>query len=124
MRKLYPSHVPTSGPQKVLLAASSALLALSDPTRTTQVARLGDVTSGPVLGRLRDRMRATEEGAQLLRDRPSLKDARILDALAASAPEHSLGRAYVDFMRGCDLDPLSRADVRYGTVSKGAIPVP
>ena len=46
---LYPSHIPTSLLQKLILAGGSAAAALSDPWRADMVAVNGEVTGLPAL---------------------------------------------------------------------------
>lgn len=43
-RVLYPTHVPTSPTQKVLLSVMSAFTVFSDPERGDMLATLGEVT--------------------------------------------------------------------------------
>ncbi len=112
MRRLYPGHVPTTAAQKVVLGASSAVLGFVDPRRTEQVARLGEVTGGRALVRMRDAMRASEEGRAVLRERPCFVEWARLDVLA-TLPKGSLGERFARFMVREGLDPHSRSAVQY-----------
>jgi ubiquinone biosynthesis protein COQ4 len=108
----YRGHVPTTGPQKAVLAVSSAVLGFLDPRHPERIARLGEVTAGGALAGMRDAMRESEEGRELLRERPSFKRWVRLDELG-QLPAGTLGAEYAQFMRVQGLDPLSRTDVRY-----------
>jgi ubiquinone biosynthesis protein COQ4 len=113
MKRLFPSHVPTTRPQKTLLGLSSAVLGFIDPTRTSHVARLGETTSCGALARMRDVMLESEEGRQILAERPCFKTWADPQRLVLSCPDGSLGNAFGRFMLREQLDPLSRADVRF-----------
>ncbi len=108
----YRGHVPTTGPQKAVLAVSSAVLGFLDPRHPERIARLGEVTACGALASMRDTMRASEEGRELLRERPSFKRWVRVEELAR-LPAGTLGAEYARFMTGQRLDPLSRSDVRY-----------
>lgn len=76
------------------------------------IAALGDLTSGPVLPRLRDRMLETPEGRQILRDRPKVNSQTVdMDKLSL-LPENSFGRAYVTWLERCGVTPDTREPVR------------
>ncbi len=73
MKRLYPSHVATSGAQKAVLGLCAAGLGFVQPRHTQAVATLGETTGAHALARMRERMRATQEGRKVLRNRPSFK---------------------------------------------------
>lgn len=73
------THVPTSPLQRLALLGSSAVISLLNTHRGDAVANVGELLfSEPALQDLRARMLKTEEGAQLLMDKP-----RVLDAARA-----------------------------------------
>jgi len=56
------THKPTTALEKAVVAATSALGALRDPTRADLVAALGDATGSAALAAMRRRMLADEIG--------------------------------------------------------------
>lgn len=108
----YVGHIPTTFGQKIVLGCASGLLSILDPRRVEQVARLGEVTGGIALCRMRDRMRGNEVGRLILKERPLLKRDICMEHVLA-LPEGTFGREYGEFMRYNGLDPHSRNDVRY-----------
>jgi ubiquinone biosynthesis protein COQ4 len=113
MKRLYPTHVPSTFPQKAVLAASSAVLGFIDPSRTQHVARLGETLSCGALGRMREVMRKSEDGRRVLAERPCFKSWADPESLVATCGVDTLGRRYGEFMLREKLDPLSRSDVRF-----------
>lgn len=71
---------------------------LRDPDELPQVFTMIEALSGPTHGLLRQRLRASVEGARLLRDRPEITPLLEDRAALARLPEGSLGRAYLAFM--------------------------
>ena len=81
------------------IAAVRAIRELfANPDETRYVFEIIEALQGPSLVRLRDRLRKTEQGRELLAEQPDLvpllKDRESLRAL----PEGSLGRAYLAFV--------------------------
>ncbi|XP_069913532.1 ubiquinone biosynthesis protein COQ4 homolog, mitochondrial isoform X2 [Oryctolagus cuniculus] len=95
---LYPDHIPTSPLQKALLAAGSAAMALYDPYRHDMVAVLGETTGRRTLKVLRDQMRRSPEGAQILQERPRISLSTLDLGKLRSLPDGSLGREYLHFL--------------------------
>jgi ubiquinone biosynthesis protein COQ4 len=75
------------------------------------VAALGETTAGPALPRLRDRMLETEEGRQILKDRPVVNTTTVDMSKLAHYPEGSFGHAYVTWLERCGVTPDTRTPV-------------
>jgi len=76
------------------------------------VAAFGELTAGPVLPRLRDKMLASEEGRAILKERPRINTHTVdMDALS-KLPEGTFGRAYIAWLDRCGVTPDTRAPVR------------
>lgn len=101
---------------RTALAAGAAVVALTNPARADLIAVLGDVTSGPVLRRLRNRIGSTSDGRSML---DALHPARFPEHGSASLtilrelPDGSLGREYARFMDVRKFTPESRHAVRF-----------
>lgn len=101
---------------RTALAAGAAVVALANPARADLIAVLGDVTSGPVLRRLRHRVGSTPEGRSML---DALHPARFPEHGGASLtalrnlPDGTLGREYARFMDVRKFSPESRHAVRF-----------
>ncbi len=74
-----------------------------------RVAILTESTAAWYLPQLRKRLLLEPEGRRLLRDRP-LVTHRWIPKLELM-PEHSFGKAYLDFLKCNELDPDSRTPV-------------
>lgn len=84
---------------------------------TDMVAAVADLTSGPVLPGLRDKMLASPEGRRILKERPRIKtDTVDMDKLAL-LPEGTFGNAYVTWLERCGVTPDTREPVRSATYS-------
>ena len=111
--KLYPGHVPTSFVQKAILGVGSAVAGLTDPWRADMVAVNGEVTGQLALASMRDKMRATDEGRRILKDRPRINTHTVdFDALK-SLPETTVGHAYAAYCARHGIGPDSRDAVRF-----------
>ena len=76
------------------------------------VAALGDLTSGPVLPRLRDHMLESAEGRRILKERPRINTRTVDLSKLAQLPEGTFGRAYINWLERCAVTPDSRDPVR------------
>jgi len=76
------------------------------------VAAFGELTAGPVLPRLRDKMLASEEGRAILRDRPRINTQTVDMTALSNLPEGTFGRAYIAWLERCGVTPDTRAPVR------------
>lgn len=75
------------------------------------VAALGDLTSGPVLPRLRDAMLESAEGRQILKERPRVNSETVDMNKLAMLPEGTFGNAYVTWLERCGVTPDTREPV-------------
>lgn len=101
---------------RAALTVGSAAVALANPHRADLVAVLGDLTAGPVLHRLRNRIGSTQEGRSMLESlQPSRFPENGSDSLPAlrELPTGSLGREYARFMDDRSFTPESRPGVRF-----------
>ena len=94
---------------RVAVAAGAALVSLVDPSRADMVALLGELTGGPALTRIRDRMAGSPSGARILAQRPRVTSA----LLAAPYPAGSFGAAYAAYMSHHAFEPEARHEVRF-----------
>jgi len=111
--KLYPSHMPTTNIQKLLLFAGSAAVGLSDPWRSDMVAINGEVFGLTALTYMHSRMKANEEGRLVLEERPRISTKTVDYAALAQLPENTLGRVVADFNAKHKISPDTRAVVQF-----------
>ena len=78
------------------MAGGSALIALSNPWRADMVAVNGEVTGTLALKYMRDRFLQTEEGRQILQDKPRINGATL--AALENQPPDTVGGVYFAFM--------------------------
>ena len=109
----YPEFVKLNWFENAFLAVGSAVMSLANPYRGDMIAALGETTAGPSLPRLRDIMLESEEGRQILKDRPRVSSSTVDMNQLATYPEGSLGRAYVTWLERCGVTPDTREPVRY-----------
>lgn len=76
------------------------------------VAAFGELTAGPVLPGLRDKMLASGEGRAILKERPRINTKTVNLAALSGLPEGTLGRAYITWLERCGVTPDTRAPVR------------
>lgn len=101
----------TGALSRVLIAASSAIGALRDPTRADLVAALGETTAAFTLEQMHTRMRNSPVGRDILKDRPRINQNTL--ATAQKCPPHSFGSHYASFMAQRGFDPDERSPVKY-----------
>jgi ubiquinone biosynthesis protein COQ4 len=75
------------------------------------VAAVGDLTSGPVLPGLRDKMLASQEGRRILKQRPKINTHTVDMTKLALLPEGTFGHAYVTWLERCGVTPDTREPV-------------
>ncbi|KAF9812468.1 hypothetical protein IEO21_06186 [Rhodonia placenta] len=109
----YEGHVPLNWFEAGFLAVGSAFMSLANPRRGDMVAALGDVTSGPVLPRLRDAMLESAEGRRILKDRPRVNSKTVDMNKLALLPEGTFGHAYITWLERCGVTPDTREPVHY-----------
>lgn len=127
--KAYPDHIPLSTFEHAFLTVGTGLAAFLEPRRggkydkfanligahvlrLDMVAAFGELTAGPVLPRLRDKMLASEEGRAILKERPRINTQTVDMAALSSLPEDTFGRAYITWLERCGVTPDTRAPVR------------
>ncbi|XP_043224836.1 ubiquinone biosynthesis protein COQ4 homolog, mitochondrial-like [Amphibalanus amphitrite] len=110
---LYPSHVPTSFAQKVILGLGSSVVGLLDPTRADMVAVSGETTGALVLPCLLSKMQQHPEGREILKDRPIINSGTVDLAALSRLPDGTLGREYIRFLEQQKVTPDSRDPVRF-----------
>lgn len=111
--RLYDNHQPTTGLQKVILGLGSSLTALSDPMRADMVAVSGETTGKTALNYMHLRMKASREGRQILKDRPSINSKTVDFDYLRSLPRNTLGNTYASFNDKYKITPDSRSPVIY-----------
>ncbi|TFK92696.1 ubiquinone biosynthesis protein COQ4 mitochondrial [Polyporus arcularius HHB13444] len=109
----YEGHIPLNWFEHGFLTLGSAFMALVNPRRADMVAALGDLTSGPVLPRLRDTMLESPEGRQILKERPRINTHTVDMNKLALLPEGTFGHAYVTWLERCGVTPDTREPVHY-----------
>ncbi|XP_055623050.1 uncharacterized protein LOC129766507 [Toxorhynchites rutilus septentrionalis] len=107
------NHIKLTDMQKVLLGVGSALAALIDPRRHDMIACLGETTGVSALQDICRQMLNSEEGRQILMEKPRVNTQTInLEALK-KLPEDSFGFHYVKFLEKHEITPDSRMAVRF-----------
>ena len=76
------------------------------------VAAFGELTAGPVLPNLRDKMLANEEGRSILKERPRINTKTVNMEALSKLPAGTFGHAYVAWLERCGVTPDTRAPVR------------
>jgi len=109
----YEGHIPLSWFENGVLAVGSAFMSLADPRRGDMVAALGETTAGPSLPRLRDILLESQEGRQILKDRPRINSKTVDMSKLAQLPEGTFGRAYITWLERCGVTPDTREPVHY-----------
>lgn len=99
--------------QRAFLAPYFGFNAILDPTRGDMVAGLGDVTGLAALQNMRDRMRSSEAGRALLRDKPLVSSESLDLPRLESLPEGTLGRGYWAYMSSHGFSADARPNVRF-----------
>ncbi|KAJ3116409.1 Ubiquinone biosynthesis protein [Nowakowskiella sp. JEL0407] len=98
---------------RTLIAASSAIGALRNPTREDLVAALGETTGPWFLGRIRNKMLLDPLGRRILSERPVINTSTTNMDRLRTLPKQTFGRAYVDFLDQYKVSPDTRTPVRY-----------
>jgi len=100
-------------PQRTFLAAGSAALGLMNTHRGDLIGTLGEVTGGPSLSRLLQRMRESEEGCSILEEKPRIRTSELPLEKMRNLSEISFGRVYVEWMDSHGYSPDDRSPVRF-----------
>ncbi|CAH2100095.1 unnamed protein product [Euphydryas editha] len=107
------NYIKTNLFQKILLSVGSASVALLDPYRGDMIACLGEVTGELSLKYMREKMLESNEGAEILRDKPRINSQTVCFQTLAEMPDGSLGRVYADFMKENKITADSRLPVQF-----------
>eukprot|EP00002_Diphylleia_rotans_P033259 TRINITY_DN7053_c0_g1_i1.p1 TRINITY_DN7053_c0_g1~~TRINITY_DN7053_c0_g1_i1.p1 ORF type:complete len:164 (+),score=28.47 TRINITY_DN7053_c0_g1_i1:74-565(+) len=106
-------NIPINSWQRVVLAVGSSFLALANPTRGDLVAVLSETTGVSSLGKIVSRMRETEEGQQLLKDKPIINSKNLnLDRLS-KLPKDTFGYQYWSYLDTHKISPDTRMPIRF-----------
>lgn len=111
--KLYPSHIPLTNLQRVLLAAGSSLTAILDPYRHDMVADFGETTGYSALKWIHAKMLQNEEGREILNDRPRLNSQNIDYGRLENLGKNTLGYHYSQFYVMNQVSPDTRKEVQF-----------
>lgn len=85
--------------QKIFLSAGSSIAALLNPRRQDMIAALGETTGVPALENILRQMKSTEEGLEILNDKPRINSKTIDLELLDKLPKNTFGKAYSDFLK-------------------------
>ncbi|KAI9207572.1 ubiquinone biosynthesis protein Coq4 [Polychytrium aggregatum] len=111
---LSPARLSHSGPSwRPILAISSAVRGLIDPTQADQIAALGEATGPIFLRKIRDKMLLDPTGRKILRERPVINSTTLDLEKLRQYPPNSFGLAYTRFMDQYHFDPDERSPVKY-----------
>lgn len=111
--ELKKNFIATNLFQKTLLTCGSAAIALLNPHRGDMIACLGEVTGEGAIKHMLQKMKETEEGADILKEQPRINSATISFDKLCQMPENTLGRVYADFMTDNNITADSRLPVQF-----------
>uniref|UniRef100_A0A2M3ZKC7 Ubiquinone biosynthesis protein COQ4 homolog, mitochondrial n=1 Tax=Anopheles braziliensis TaxID=58242 RepID=A0A2M3ZKC7_9DIPT len=112
-REFLRNRIKVSDLQRFLLSAGSSIAALVDPRRHDMIACLGETTGREALERIKRSMESSEEGREILAEKPRINTRTINMELLKQLPENSFGHSYVTFMEKNNITPDSRMEVRF-----------
>ncbi|CAB3238619.1 unnamed protein product [Arctia plantaginis] len=113
LEEMQKNFIPTNSFQKTLLSCGSAAIALLNPYRGDMIACLGEVTGESALKYMRQKMAETEEGADILSEKPRINSRTVAFDKLMEMPENTLGRIYADFMTENKITADSRLPVQF-----------
>lgn len=97
-REFYDKRIKITEFQRFLLAAGSSVAALLDPRRHDMIACLGETTGKDALRRMLKIMQTSEEGRQILTEKPRINTKSVkLDELR-NLPDDTFGHHYFKFL--------------------------
>lgn len=99
--------------QRVALSIGSAAISLMDPYRGDMIACLGEVTGESALIYMREQMLKTEEGADILRNRPRINSKTLDYERLSKLPDGTVGKMYSDFLIENGVTADSRLPVQF-----------
>uniref|UniRef100_A0A8W7NZG9 Ubiquinone biosynthesis protein COQ4 homolog, mitochondrial n=1 Tax=Anopheles atroparvus TaxID=41427 RepID=A0A8W7NZG9_ANOAO len=107
------NQIKVSDVQRILLSAGSSLAALVDPRRHDMIACLGETTGREALENMQYLMRNSEEGHQILAEKPRINTRTVDMAALEKLPQNTFGYTYAKFMEDNHITPDSRMEVRF-----------
>ncbi|XP_062543628.1 ubiquinone biosynthesis protein COQ4 homolog, mitochondrial [Armigeres subalbatus] len=112
-REFMKNQVKLTDLQKIILTAGSSIAALVNPRRHDMIACLGETTGVPTLETIHHQMQNSEEGCQILAEKPRINTSTVdLEALK-KLPQNTFGYHYATFLEKYDITPDSRMEVRF-----------
>ncbi|KAF6017881.1 COQ4 [Bugula neritina] len=112
-QQLYPGHILTSPFQKALLTGISAFAAIRDPARDDMICAMGEASGSCALASIKKRMLANPDGQRILQERPIISKETVDLQYLSQLEEHTLGKAYFNFLNLNGFDPDSRRPVQF-----------
>uniref|UniRef100_A0A182N1R3 Ubiquinone biosynthesis protein COQ4 homolog, mitochondrial n=1 Tax=Anopheles dirus TaxID=7168 RepID=A0A182N1R3_9DIPT len=107
------NRIPVSDLQRLILSAGSSMAALIDPRRHDMIACLGETTGREALEKILFYMKNSDEGRQILAEKPRINTRTVDMAALGKLPETSFGYTYAKFMADNNITPDSRMEVRF-----------
>lgn len=107
------NHVPINFLQKIVLSVGSAAVSICDPHRGDMIACLGETTGYQAAKLMTNKMQATEEGREILTQRPRINSTTVDLAKLKTYPEGTVGKVYSNFLISNRVTPDSRPMVRF-----------
>lgn len=104
-------HIPLSRPHKLALTLGSALASFYNPARGDMIALLSELSGEPMLPKLRDMISGSQEGRELLIERPAINTKSVDMNYLESLPESTFGKQYWRWLKWCNVGPDTRAKV-------------
>lgn len=84
--------------QRIILAAGSSIAALVDPRRHDMIACLGETTGAEALNKILSAMKSSEEGQQILNEKPRINTRTVNLKELKELPAETLGHQYCKFL--------------------------
>lgn len=113
LEEMKKNFIPTNTFQRTLLSCGSAAISLLNPHRGDMIACLGEVTGENSLKYMKQKMLESDEGAEILKEKPRINSRTVSFDKLAEMPENTLGRVYVDFMKDNNITADSRLPVQF-----------
>jgi ubiquinone biosynthesis protein COQ4 len=84
--------------QRTLLALGSSIAAILDPRRQDMIACLGETTGVEALNNVLQKMKSSDEGQMILKDKPRINSSTVNLTELASLPQNTFGYHYSKFL--------------------------
>ncbi|CAH1643568.1 unnamed protein product [Spodoptera littoralis] len=107
------NFIATNSFQKAILTVGSAAISLLNPHRGDMIACLGEVTGERALIHMQQKISETQEGSEILKEKPRINSKTVCFDKLAEMPENTLGRVYADFMTANNITADSRLPVQF-----------